>query len=100
MRIVLNGVSQVIEAAVADRVVTGVAERKCWLQLEAGACSEHLGMTDSILDATEDEAFAELPAHQDRAWGRAASFLKLWLETEDGRRVAMVDGRAASPGCG
>ncbi len=87
-----------IESAFMGYTVTAIRRKGKYFGWEldsGGAVVGHLGMTGAILDLTPG---AERGVHyretrKDPPLGEKPRFLKLWLETADGRRVAFVDGR-------
>lgn len=69
-----------------------------WLEVEGrGAVLGHLGMSGALADLTPNDVRmvnyqnvkVDPDAHRPR-------FLKLWIESEEGRKIAMVDGRRLS----
>lgn len=66
-----------------------------WEMDNGAVIAGHLGMTGAILDLTPgaERAVHYRETRKDPPLGERPRFLKLWLETKDGRIVAFVDGR-------
>jgi len=96
--IVLKGApAEALEGRLLGATVTGLGRKGkfWWIELgDRGAVLGHLGMSGAVVDLTPGDVRmvnyqnVKVDPNADRP-----RFLKLWLETEEGRRVAMVDGR-------
>ena len=87
-----------IETAFQDQTITAIRRKGKYFgwEMESGTVvAGHLGMTGAILDLTPgaERAVHYRETRKDPPLGERPRFLKLWLETHDGRKVAFVDGR-------